>query len=171
MLLKILQYSQKNTCVGAYFLIKLQAIKPVTLLRRDSKTNIFLWISQNFWEHLFWRTFQSSHQRCSIKKLFLKILPPIYLYVIKIDIKQELFIKIVNQTEISISFTATFSTASVLEWKAKFLKNNNCLSWGMAQFWKKEGDDLKRGIIPPSKLCIRKVFMNKIVFSVQICIQ
>ena len=29
--------------------------------------------------------------------------------------KQELFIKIVNQTEISISFTVTFSTASTLE--------------------------------------------------------
>ena len=64
MSLKILQYSEKNTCVGVSFSIKLQAIKPVTLLTRESNADIFLWISQNFWEHLFWTTFRSSHQRC-----------------------------------------------------------------------------------------------------------
>ena len=52
--------------------------------------------------------------------------------------KQELFIKIVvNQTDIGISFTVIFSTASMREWKAKFLKNKYCLSGLMAQFWKK----------------------------------
>ena len=59
--LKILQYSQKNTCVGVSFLINLQPIRPVTLLIRGSNTIISLWISRNFWEHLFWRTFRRSH--------------------------------------------------------------------------------------------------------------
>ena len=40
----ILRYSQENTCVGVSFLIKLQAISPVTLLKhglkRDSNTDI-----------------------------------------------------------------------------------------------------------------------------------
>ena len=40
----ILRHSQENTCVGVSFLIKLQAISPVTLLKhglkRDSNTDI-----------------------------------------------------------------------------------------------------------------------------------
>ena len=35
---KILRYSQENTCVGISFLIKLQALRPTTLLKRDSYT-------------------------------------------------------------------------------------------------------------------------------------
>ena len=54
--IKILQISQKNTCFGVSFLIKLQALRPVTLLKRDSNTIIFLWNLRNFQEHLFWRT-------------------------------------------------------------------------------------------------------------------
>ena len=38
---KILQYSQENTCVGS-LLIKLQAFRPVTLLKRDSNADDFL---------------------------------------------------------------------------------------------------------------------------------
>ena len=38
------------------FLIKLQAFRPVTLLKRDSNTGVFLWISHSSLEHLFWRT-------------------------------------------------------------------------------------------------------------------
>ena len=56
-----------------------------------------------------------------------------------------LFIKIVNQTEINVSCTVTFSTASMLEWKAKVLKNKYCLPGGMTQFWKKGGDRQKAG--------------------------
>ena len=37
--LKILQYSQENTCVGVSFLIKLQAFR---------SENIFLWILRKF---------------------------------------------------------------------------------------------------------------------------
>ena len=37
-------------------LIKLQAFK--LLLKRDSNTDVFLWILQNFWEQLFYRTSQ-----------------------------------------------------------------------------------------------------------------
>ena len=51
--LKILQYAQENICVGASlaslestffkYLVSLES----TLLKRDSKVNIFLWILQN----------------------------------------------------------------------------------------------------------------------------
>ena len=38
------------------FLIKLRACRSATLLKRDSKTSVLLWILLNFHEHLFWRT-------------------------------------------------------------------------------------------------------------------
>ena len=53
----ILQYSQKNACVGVSFLIKTKAFKPETLSKRDSFISVFLWIWRLFKEHLFWRTF------------------------------------------------------------------------------------------------------------------
>ena len=42
--LKISEYSQGNTRVGAPFLIKLQArgLRPVTLVQKDSDTGVFL---------------------------------------------------------------------------------------------------------------------------------
>ena len=43
------------------FLKKLKVFGSATLLNRDSNTGDFLWILQNFWEHLFWRT----SKRCS----------------------------------------------------------------------------------------------------------
>ena len=47
--LKISQYSQEKTCVGVSFLMKMQAVSPVTLLKRDSTTGVFLWILRNFY--------------------------------------------------------------------------------------------------------------------------
>ena len=38
------------------FLIKLQSFRSATLLKRDPNTGVFLWVLQNFSEHLFWRT-------------------------------------------------------------------------------------------------------------------
>ena len=38
------------------FLIKLQAFKPATLIKRNSNTGVFLWIFQTLKEQLFWRT-------------------------------------------------------------------------------------------------------------------
>ena len=46
--LKIWQHSQENTYVKVSFLIKMQAFSPVTLLKRDSNTYVFLTILQNF---------------------------------------------------------------------------------------------------------------------------
>ena len=40
--LNFLQYSQENTRVGAFFLIKLHAFRPATLLKRGSSTVVFL---------------------------------------------------------------------------------------------------------------------------------
>ena len=54
--LKTLQYSQENTCDGGSFSVKMQDFGPVTLLKRDSNTGVFLWILQNFQEHLSWKT-------------------------------------------------------------------------------------------------------------------
>ena len=39
--LKISQYSQENTCVGVSLLLKIQAFRPATLLKRDSKKSVF----------------------------------------------------------------------------------------------------------------------------------
>ena len=38
------------------FSIKLQAFRPVYLLKKYSSAGVFLWTLQNFWEHLFWST-------------------------------------------------------------------------------------------------------------------
>ena len=42
------------------FLIKLQHFRPSTLLKRDYKTCVFLWIFRKFQKHLFWRTSANS---------------------------------------------------------------------------------------------------------------
>ena len=57
---KILWDSQENTCVGVSFLINLQAISPVTLLKRNSNTDVFLRISINLEGVLFSRTFANG---------------------------------------------------------------------------------------------------------------
>ena len=43
MFLRNSKYSQENTC-WSLFLIKLRALRPATLLKRESSTGIFLWI-------------------------------------------------------------------------------------------------------------------------------
>ena len=40
--LKNFKYSQEKYCVGVSFLIKLQTLRPVTLLKRDFNTGVFL---------------------------------------------------------------------------------------------------------------------------------
>ena len=50
--LKISQCAQENTC-WSLFLIKLQAWRPATLLKRDSSTGFLLLILRNFKETLF----------------------------------------------------------------------------------------------------------------------
>ena len=67
----ILWYSQENTCVGVSFLVKLQAFRPVTILKRDSNTDIFLWISGNLQEHQFWRAFANGCF-CNFGKYFVR---------------------------------------------------------------------------------------------------
>ena len=63
----ILLYSQENNCAGVYFLRKLQAIRHVTLLKRDSNTDIILRISRILSEDLFWGTLANS---CIVGKCF-----------------------------------------------------------------------------------------------------
>ena len=38
------------------FLNKVAALRPATLLKKDSRTSIFLWVLRNFLEHLFYGT-------------------------------------------------------------------------------------------------------------------
>ena len=44
--LKMLWYSQENTCVGVFF--KLRVFRPLTVLKRDVNADTFWWISENF---------------------------------------------------------------------------------------------------------------------------
>ena len=46
------QNSQENTCAEVSFLIKVNTLRPATLLKRDSGTNVFLRIRTSF----FYRT-------------------------------------------------------------------------------------------------------------------
>ena len=46
--LEISQTSQENTCARVTFLIKLQALGLQLYEKRDSSTDVFLWILQNF---------------------------------------------------------------------------------------------------------------------------
>ena len=50
--LKILQYSQENTCVRISFLIKMQVFRPPALLKRNSNTGVFC-------EH--WKIFKNTY--------------------------------------------------------------------------------------------------------------
>ena len=61
--LKILLYSQESTCVWVFLINKVAGLKAnllkrrlATLLKRNSNTDIFLWILRNFQEHLIWKT-------------------------------------------------------------------------------------------------------------------
>ena len=54
--LKILQYSQKNTCVE----VSLKAFKFTILLTRDTNTYVSLWILQNYKKHHFEEHLQTT---------------------------------------------------------------------------------------------------------------
>ena len=50
---KISQYSQKNNCVGVFFLIKMQTFTPATLLKGDSNTVAFLTIFKKIFKNSY----------------------------------------------------------------------------------------------------------------------
>ena len=51
--------------------VKLQAIRPATLLKRDSNTDVFLWILQNFYEQVFEEHLHMAASENNNKKRFL----------------------------------------------------------------------------------------------------
>ena len=51
--LKISQNSQENTYARVFFSMKLQVLGLKIYLKRDSSKGLFLWVMQNFQEHLF----------------------------------------------------------------------------------------------------------------------
>ena len=63
--LKISQYSQKNTCVGISFLIKIQAFREPALLKRDLTKGVFC-------EHgeIFKNTYFEEHLRTAASENF-----------------------------------------------------------------------------------------------------
>ena len=56
---KLVIFKGKHLCRDS-FLLKWQAFRPLTVLKRGFNIDIFLWISGNLKEHLFWRTFPNS---------------------------------------------------------------------------------------------------------------
>ena len=63
-------FTRKHLC-WSLLLIDLWASRPATLLKRDSSTGAFLWILQNFQEHLFWR---KSVNNCFCHSYFLLLI-------------------------------------------------------------------------------------------------
>ena len=53
---KIDMWLTPNSCIKKHVKRHVPLWIPATLLKRDSNTNVFLWMLRNFWEHLFWRT-------------------------------------------------------------------------------------------------------------------
>ena len=53
-------FTGKSLCLSLY-LIKLQAFRSATLLKRDFNTGVFLWILRNLQKHLLWRTSVNSY--------------------------------------------------------------------------------------------------------------
>ena len=60
------------------FLIKLQAIRPATLLKRNSSTGVFLWNLRNFKEPLFWRNALLSSKNASNHSSCFVIWSPVF---------------------------------------------------------------------------------------------
>ena len=54
--------------------MKIQAFSPVTLLKRDSNTGVFLWILWNFSEHTSWKAFVKCWLSVLINNVTNKIL-------------------------------------------------------------------------------------------------
>ena len=50
--LNFVKFIGKHLC-WSLFLIKLQAVRPATSLKRNSSTGVFLWLLKNFQEHIF----------------------------------------------------------------------------------------------------------------------
>ena len=74
---KIPQNAQENTCARVFFLIKFQVSGLHLFLKRDSGTCIFLWILQNFEEHLFYRNLRTTASGNESEKEVYKIHPSI----------------------------------------------------------------------------------------------
>ena len=49
------KFTRKHLCQSLLF-NKVAGLRPATLLKRDSGMGVFLWILQNFYKHLFYRT-------------------------------------------------------------------------------------------------------------------
>ena len=61
---------QYSLCWG-FFLIQLQALRPATLLKRESVTGVLLWNRRDFYVHLFWGT-SANYCFCSYSNVLCK---------------------------------------------------------------------------------------------------
>ena len=100
-------YTRKHLC-WSLFLIKLHAWRLATLLKRDSKTGVFLWILQNFKEHIFWRTFANS---CSF-------------FILKISFRDFLFFQKKLWMKMVVWFISKYTTENCLcFFRVNFIEN------------------------------------------------
>ena len=83
--LKILQYSQEDTCVGISYSIKIQAFRAPVLLKRDSNTGVFY----EHWE-IFKNTYFEEHLRRLLLRFSLELFP---IWANNIGIEEDVFSK------------------------------------------------------------------------------
>ena len=135
--MNILWYSKENICVGVSFLIKLQVISPITLLTRDSNTDIFFKhlqcsktdLSKETEKEILRRDTPwisvAAIWRCNFKKVPLKISLLVYLHFIKIDNNLCKLVKILISEQIAHAVIFYFGQVFV------FCRsiNKNVLEW------------------------------------------
>ena len=61
LLINISQYSQESTYVPWSLFNKVPGLKPRNFIQNRLQHRFFLWILQNFKEHLFWRTSENRY--------------------------------------------------------------------------------------------------------------
>ena len=64
-----IKLTRKELCQSLYF-NEVETLRPVTLLKGDSGTGVFLWHLRSFWEHLF---LQNLSGGCFYKQLILPV--------------------------------------------------------------------------------------------------
>ena len=115
-------FTGKQLC-WSLFLIMVQAVRPATILKRDSNTSVSLWILQNFQEHLFWRA-SASVYICSV--CVVTSIGFVLLVFSIFPLRNFLFLnvtyaKILAKYEIFVIFYfVTFSSANILHSSCQF---------------------------------------------------
>ena len=127
--------------------------KLATLLKRDSKTGVFLWILQNFKEHIFWRTFANS---CSF-------------FILKISFRDFLFFQQKLWMKMVVWFISKYTTENCAFLESILLKivrtaNFSYLFLLATASYFKFADQRNLWFIEWSFLCMYSIFLVKLIF-------